>query len=278
MNDKPVLGIGWDVGGWMGKKQGVAVAQWRPGTGGVQWLGTPTSFKLPAERLITPSDLLGYAGLAVGLLDGHIVVVAIDAPLGFPADFSQFLSGWPFAAGRLSVAAGRPEREIDNRLAYRATDRHIHDTFRVVRDGVVGTAAKKPLSATFDKLGNNGTVAISHVRMWREHHGFVVRPMDESDGGDRHVIEVYPALLKEKRHGLRGQRVQERFQHLLADLDAGVLEGTDAHDAAICAALAVCLAVDGRGGLPKLVGPSGLDGVDLATVKREGWIYYPEPT
>jgi len=29
---KPTLAVGWDVGGWCGKKQAVAVAEWREGT------------------------------------------------------------------------------------------------------------------------------------------------------------------------------------------------------------------------------------------------------
>ena len=100
--------------------------------------------------------------------------------------------------------------------------------------------------------------------------------MDVVQGGDRHVIEVYPALLKEKKDGQKGERLQALFHHLLADLDSSVVEGTDEHDAAICAALAVCFAGGGVKGLPKLVGPDGIEEIDLTAVGREGWIYYPE--
>jgi hypothetical protein len=38
---QPVLGIGWDVGGWIGRKQAVALAEWKDHSG--KWLGTPMS-------------------------------------------------------------------------------------------------------------------------------------------------------------------------------------------------------------------------------------------
>jgi hypothetical protein len=36
---QPVLGVGWDVGGWIGHKQAVAVAEWNNHS--AQWRGTP---------------------------------------------------------------------------------------------------------------------------------------------------------------------------------------------------------------------------------------------
>lgn len=271
---KPVLGIGWDVGGWMGKKQGVAVARWEPDNGGIEWLGTPTSFKLPKGGLPGSKVLLPGANLDTGLLDEHHVIIAIDAPLGFPVAFAEFLAGWPFGETSAPGPAVPPDREIDNRLAYRETDRHIYDTFRVVNDGKPTKTGKKPLSATFDKLGNNATVAISHIRSWRAQHGFLVHPMDAAADGDRSVIEVYPALVKEKREGKKGESAQRWFRDLMGKIPEGVAEGTDEFDAAICATLAVCFAAQGRGGLPKILGPEDVDGLDLAAVRREGWIYY----
>lgn len=88
------------------------------------------------------------------------LVVAIDAPLGFPRAFVRFLSGDEPA----EILC--PDREIESLLAYREKDRHVYGVF-----------GKKPLSAAFDKLGNNATVAMAHVRRWQENHGFSVPPL-----------------------------------------------------------------------------------------------------
>ena len=270
MKKTSVLGIGWDVGGWMGKKQGVAAV--RLGADGLHWVGRPTAFQLSRRDRLTPEDLLRRAGVDQVLPDERIVV-AIDAPLGFPSSFCRFVSGWPFGDKEHLPSLGRPHREIDNELAYRETDRHIHEQFRIVQDDVVTKTAKKPLSATFDKLGNNATVAISHVRSWREEHGFVVRPMDAyAEGQNRTVIETYPALVKERRSEARGERVQAWFRDRMGDIPEGMTEPSDEFDAAICAVLAACYGADSAG-LPWLVGPEDV-GISDETVRGEGWIYY----
>src|ERR1019366_10472685 len=45
VTQKPILAVGWDVGGWVGNKQGVAVATYAEG-GGVHWLGQATTLRL----------------------------------------------------------------------------------------------------------------------------------------------------------------------------------------------------------------------------------------
>jgi hypothetical protein len=67
--------------------------------------------------------------------------------LGFPVAFSELL------AQRSTPSFDPSGPEIENPLAYRETDRQIYRTFR-----------KKPLSGSFDKLGNNATVAMVHTR------------------------------------------------------------------------------------------------------------------
>jgi hypothetical protein len=79
-----VLGIGWDVGGWIGRKQGVAVATFC--RDGLQWRGQPRAFRL--KDLGSPDwsllDLirLAWPEVSYDILDNHCVVLAIDAPLG----------------------------------------------------------------------------------------------------------------------------------------------------------------------------------------------------
>ena len=139
-----VLGIGWDVGGWRGNGQGIAVVEWADNS--PQWLGSPTSFSL--SNLVEDwgvDDLVrrSWPEAPQDILNNREVVLAIDAPLGFPIAFRDLLGGGPGP----SIDLKNPE--IENRLAYRETDRNIHRTFR-----------KRPLSASFDRIGNPATVAI----------------------------------------------------------------------------------------------------------------------
>jgi hypothetical protein len=117
---------------------------------------------------------------------------------------------------------------------------------------------KKPLSASFDKLGNNATVAMALTRRWRDHEGFRVLPYDELGDGRRVVIETYPALFKRK--GV----VVERARSLLPE---GLVDGSDEKDATICALVAAAYANASDPPLPKIVGPEAA-GCD-------GWIFAP---
>lgn len=143
----------------------------------------------------------------------------------------------------------RPDSEIENLLAYRETEKHIHKKF-----------GKKPLSSTFDKIGNNATVAISHVNNWIMEHGFIRQPSHEN--GIKEIIEVYPALVKENGY------LSQTFDEVIPN---EVKRGTDAYDSAICALM----------GLKYYVGAE-LFGTPCVfkRVKEEyfseGWIYYLE--
>ena len=58
MDIKRVIGIGWDVGGWMGNKQGVAAVAWKVGSEELEWLGTPNQFFLPIGSLLSTQMLI----------------------------------------------------------------------------------------------------------------------------------------------------------------------------------------------------------------------------
>lgn len=286
-----VLGIGWDVGGWMGSRQGVAVARLDTGSDKLSWVGRPATFALPRDRPSSPEWLLETAEIqrATDLLQTHRVVIAIDAPLGFPRNFCELLAGRPSCTGERG-ATWRPDTELENRLAYRATDRHV------------GHMARKPLSASFDRIGNCASVAMLHLRAWREEQGAVVRPMD-SGPGVIEVIEVYPALVKgvpvarapQSDGDLRGRERVNRALHpefgaVLRRMEypsEGVFserrmeslgrDEPDAFDACICAVHALCFAANGAAMLPRLVGPEDVPEVrerDRELVGTEGWIYY----
>ncbi len=248
----PVLGIGWDVGGWMGKKQAVAALQWDGH--GRTWCGTPRTFDVPElyERASSTIALLRVAwpDLPKNVLERFRVVIAIDAPLGFPVSFRKLVTGE-------SPTWKCPDYEIQNRFAYRETERHVYDIFH-----------KKPLSATFDKLGNNATVALTHARRWRDEESFTMLPFADGASNRKVIIEVYPALVKLGDT----EWVKSRFGKLLpSDLKSE----SDERDAAICALMAVAFAAEGKNAeFPPMIGPPTKE---IDVYREEGWIYYPDP-
>ncbi len=249
-----LFALGWDVGGWQGKANAVAAASWNGED--VEWHGS-TSFQLPRDEH-PPLDvhaLVAKLGdeATEAFAKARSIVIAVDAPLGFPVGFSRLVSGEP-------GPGCAPRREIDSGLAYRETDRHVHATF-----------AKKPLSAAFDKLGNPATVAISHVRRWRD-DGFQVVPIGSSTAVERSIIEVYPALVK------RGQKRDGKaipWARSLAGTGWKGRRSRDEQDAVLCAVHALCFALGSEGGgrFPKLEQPAEWTDEHLA----EGWIFFVRP-
>jgi len=251
---QPVLGVGWDVGGWIGRKQAIALAEWKGHS--AQWLGIQMCFSVAQlGENWNMDDLVrrAWPEAPSGILQTHELVIAIDAPLGFPVAFSELLDG------RATPSVDPTSAEIDNPLAYRETDRHIYRTFR-----------KKPLSASFDKLGNNATVAMVHTRRLATAGQLRVAPFDEPQKGIPTAIEVYPALLKQKRRS-GDQSAAECISNVRALLPMGVSDGTDECDACLCALMALAYGYGGQiVGLPSMQAPTG----GMAEIKREGWIFY----
>ncbi len=242
------LAIGWDVGGWLGKKQAVAVIAVETG-GTWHHLGASAPFSLRGRTEFSVLDLVrtAWPEAPEDALGGRDVVVAIDAPLSFPRAFVDLLAG---AAGERPTS----DEEIANGLAYRDCDRFIH-----------GEHQKKPLSASFDKLGNNATVAMVLSRQWGAGvEPFVVLPSERLTHPRRELIEAYPALMK-----TRGV-VVDHVRALLPSesRDVGDHLTQDQQDAAICALVALAhLGIADRQ-LPSLVGP-------VAGQSADGWIYAP---
>jgi hypothetical protein len=258
MNDmlRHVLGIGWDVGGWIGRRQGVAIVEWNDHS--PRWLGKQTCFSIgELGEHWGVDDLVCFAWPEArsGILEDRELVLAIDAPLGFPVAFSELL------AGRFAPSFDT-KPEIGNRLAYRETDRHVYRTL-----------GKKPLSASFDKLGNNATVAMVHTRRLSNTGQLRVVPFDKPQKPIPTAIEVYPALSKKPKK--RGDKsAAECLPALRGLLPPEARNGTDECDACLCALLALAYGHDGRTrSLPRLQGPTET----TAEIKQEGWIFYPAP-
>jgi hypothetical protein len=238
------LAIGWDVGGWSGKKHGFAAFLAEPDAP-PRIVGTPCGRELldPLGDISLRTFVEDIVGSQDGAWDDATrVVIGIDAPLGFPRAFAELLAGTPLPGPVRRKMAG-------NAYAYRDTDRHVEAHF------------KQPLSGSFDKLGNNATVAMHHVARWR-HEGLAVLPFDRPDECSYVALEVYPAIL---RISLDGPR-PGWYRQLVPEWANRT--GDDA-DAVVCAAMALAWACPGAAGLPEMcAAPDGLP-------TGEGWIYYP---
>jgi hypothetical protein len=245
---KQLLAVGWDVGGWVGRKQAVAVAALGPG--GVEWRGTARAFRL-ADLPCPRWSLLDLIRMAwpdgpEDTVERHRVVLAIDAPLGFPSAFTQLLTTG-------EVRHSRPTR------------RRLTTPSPIGR--ATGTSSepfgKKPLSASFDKLGNNATVAMHHATRLARLHNARVLPFDTPDDTAHTIIEVYPALSKVPKDTCCYPGIQRLLPH-------GAVAATDECDACICALMALAFGLNGTWAeLPPLVAPTG-----SGAVENEGWIYH----
>ncbi|MBR7631543.1 MULTISPECIES: DUF429 domain-containing protein [Aeromonas] len=245
MEHMDAIGIGWDVRGWQGNAQAVAVVGWQAREQRLHWFGVSPLFRL-SSRVAPDLDALLRPALQdemnlMQVLACPQLALGIDAPLAFPRALGDLL------AGRATECAV-PQREIDNPYAYRDCERWLHQQY-----------GKKPLSATFDRLGNNATLALAILPRLADLQ-LVPRQQPEAD---RAVLEVYPALAKV---GGKASAVRAELQpHLPAEL----VTGTDRYDAAICALMALQYAAKGSVSLlPTLIQPPA----DMAL--DEGWVYH----
>ncbi|WP_428515475.1 hypothetical protein [Roseovarius sp.] len=128
------------------------------------------------------------------------VVLAIDAPLGFPAAFRTLLLSEPMS-GEIGTSA-------KNEYLYRLTER------RLFSEGV------QPLSAIKDMIGSQATKAMHVVAKFAPKSNEVGV---WTDGGNFTVIETYPALCR------------DRLGHTKPDLFG---READIADARVCAHIA----------------------------------------
>jgi predicted nuclease with RNAse H fold len=240
-----IVAIGWDVRGWRGKQQAVAVLKFEKYREHPQWW-VSDDFQFQPGQSFRLSSLVSRA---TGTEKTHWleqvdkIVVGIDAPLAFPRAFIDLLTN-----NKTSITPS--STEMENPLAYRDCERWIYKQF-----------GKKPLSATFDKLGNGATLALSLAHALVQ-EGFQLVPQTANDA-DRAIIEVYPAI-----HKIEPRRVAAAIEPIHRLIPTNVAVGTDQYDAAICAILAALHAgCEDDLGLPSVTDIQ--EGFDPA----EGWIY-----
>lgn len=248
-----VIGVGWDVGGWHGRNNAVAVLEWNHTTRKPELLGKGCKSLPPGVPSL--SDFVEHfckkeekAAARSAMEDSEAtVVVAVDAPLGYPTAFRDFLTN----PGKWSGAIDPSARFVLNQLGFRRTDQEIADIF----------PSKTPLSVSFDKLGNPASVAIRHTRHWANGAGPIVQKIKPTPRELPYIIEVYPALAKATT--LRKAAACPAYSALMGDCSPG----SHVYDAWLAAVLALGLAVGDDTSLPALE--------PTASKADEGAIWYP---
>lgn len=179
------LYLGWDVGGWLGKTDGLAAYVFGHSGGLLRRIpGKTVSLwkefdgkKWSLEKLVRILD----PQLTLDRFDR--VVLAIDAPLGMPQRYVRSLQA---DIAHVPEPEYGIERLLDSRLAYRVTDRLVASRFDL-----------KPLSPCMDRLTNNASKArAACAEFIRESPRFAVPPFRKDEpGATRFVaIEAYPAV------------------------------------------------------------------------------------
>jgi predicted RNase H-like nuclease len=187
-------------------------------------------------------------------------LIALDAPLGWPADLGRTLH---------EHEAGAPIEPEANRIFRRRTDREVKQT-----------VGKQPLDVGADRIARTAYAALKFLHRLRAHTGEVI-PLawDPRIGAGVHAIEVYPGATlaayriessgykREEGHAPRQAilRFLQTHMHLPEDLSLMELND-DALDAALC----VLAGVDFLRG--EVFKPT-----DVMLARKEGWIWVRKP-
>ena len=240
-----IIAIGWDVRGWRGNQQAVAVLKLNRARGDFKWW-VSNDFQFQTDEPLSLSSLLIPTlgdNFEEYLAGAEQVVLGIDAPLAFSQAFTKLLTDHDSEYLPTNNQMGNP-------LAYRDCERWIKEQH-----------LKTPLSASFDKLGNGATLAISLTHKLRK-EGFSLIPQDGMNT-TKSIIEVYPGIVK-----TGSRREMPAIGPVHKHIPDYVIPGTDQYDAAICALMAAVFSgASNQLKLPEIVK------FQPEFDPREGWIY-----
>lgn len=218
--------------------------------------------RLSSQGLEITNICSGSKGQSVGsavsqwIQGENRVLLAIDAPLGWPADLGKNLSTH-IAGGKLSVEP--------NLLFRRETDRFIKRTI-----------GKQSLDVGADRIARTALAALEILETVRRETSSPVPLAWESTYPDKiAAIEVYPAALlaalRLPSSGYKKPTDREKRQEIIAGLSArwamssdpqSMIDSDDVLDATICV-------LAGHEFLSNRV----MQPEDLALAKKEGWIW-----
>jgi predicted nuclease with RNAse H fold len=236
----PLLGVDWAV-----DPRNVGLAR------GALYEGSVLVEEVSGGKGISPADLLSD-----WLLSAPRGVLAIDAPLGWPA---------PMADALRDHAAGLPWRKYESDPFGRATDRFV-----------ARMTGKKPLDVGAQLIAKTAHSALALLEELRRLTRLELPLLwNEAPFDGWGVIEVYPAATLANRRLLRKSysREEESRRTCLAGLSSELSFRVSEDE--VCrsphrldAVVAMLTAADFvRGGCPA---PENLD-----IAKREGWIWFP---
>ena len=207
-------------------------------------------------RALDQNDALSSV-VAPALRAAANALIAIDAPLGWPASLADELSshraGEPFAAGK-------------DAMFHRATDGHVYD--------LIG---KKPLEVGADKIARAAHSALSALQCLRDESGKKIPLVWDKEFSGLGAIEVYPAGTLKAR-GLPDSRYKKAEQlnvrRVIAASLAGEIDGLEIHVDGSADVFDACLCL--------IAAKDYLDGLapcpeDMRLAKREGWIWVRNP-
>ncbi len=206
------------------------------------------------------SDSPSMAGrIAEWMGEDSAVLLALDAPLGWPLDLGATLAG--HSAGEL--VAGDP-----NRLFRRQTDRVVH-----------ATLGKLPLDVGADRIARTAVAALRLLDELRSRTGHEIPLAWKSELVEPAAIEVSPAgtlvALGLRSSGYKEPSQTERRREILEVVSERLelrieprvmLQNADVLDAALC----VVAALDFLSG-------EGMPPDEPKVARREGWIWVRRP-
>jgi len=249
-----ILGIGWNVGGWSDETNAVVLAVWDEAISRPEFIGkNPISYSLKEDPVLNVCEFVKKffkdENLNIRFNEYNKVIIAIDAPLGFPLKFTDLIKR------DISHIDDRSNKSAYESLSFRRTEKIIKEKFE-----------KRPQSSSFDRLTNPATLAIAHAYWWCKNENFVIACEGKKDNPNRIIIEVYPASLTPELIEKWGEWIDVKGSSRYRD---------HYKDACKCALLALSYGVnDSNEFLPELISPAPED-KDLAA--KEGWIYYVNP-
>lgn len=228
--------------------------------------------KVGLARASLAGDVVRIHELAVGtagwedwvsqrLLVQEHAVLALDAPLGWPA---------PLGPALAAHSAGEPLVEDANALFRRATDNFVAERI-----------GKRPLDVGADRIARTALAALRSIGCIRGKTEPLPLVVDGDDPGGRRMLEVYPAATLQARglspRGYKGPaglpRRRELFSELSDELETDLSrEDVVASDHVFDAILCALAAADYCRGVA-LAPPVHLRGA----ARTEGWIWVRKP-
>ena len=210
---------------------------------------------------VTPGSAGDSPAIAIARwIDGcEHFVIAMDAPLGWPARLAEALSGH---------CAGRPISGEADQLFHRATDEFVRDELK-----------KRPLEIGADRIARTAKSALSLLQEVREKSNLPI-PLVWTPGEESGAIEVYPAATLKSRNvcttGYKKPAAEEKrkrvFERLREEIDAGAIPSEEVKEITKKGDLldgVVCLLAGADFLRGEAVPPE-----DIANAKREGWIWF----